>query len=54
MKDFMVWLKIGEHLVQKKDIHAVARQGEGTVISRTKGDDLIVDLPYEKVKKFID
>jgi hypothetical protein len=51
--EITVWIKIKNQFIKEKNIRGIARHFDKTRIMRIVGDDVIVDVPYEKLKKII-
>lgn len=49
----IVWLKIGPHFIDEKNIRSVSRKGKSTVISLVRGADITVDIAYDKVQALV-
>lgn len=44
-----VWWKVKKYFIHQENIRAISRKGKGTAISLFHGDDLLVDINYDKV-----
>ena len=47
------WIKLKEHLIDQDNIRAVSRHGNKTRVERILGNDIIVSVPYDKVKALL-
>ena len=52
-KEMVVWIKIGKHFINQKNIRSIARKGDSTVISLVKGEDIVVNVDYDKIKNMV-
>ncbi len=48
-----IWIKLKDVFIKESNIRAVKRYGNETIIERYEGDNLIVPIAYDKVKKII-
>jgi hypothetical protein len=48
-----VLLKIGPYFIQKTEIQSCARFGKGTKIMLVNGDELTVNIRYERVAELL-
>jgi hypothetical protein len=48
-----ILIKIGKHFIPEKNIRSFARSGKATRISMIDGDDILVDLDYDKVAELM-
>lgn len=53
MKKVTVWIKAGKAFVNQDNIRAVKRHGRNTYISVVAGDDLVVDMKYDKFMELL-
>lgn len=44
-----VLIKLRKYFIDQDNIRSVTRKGKNTVISLIKGDDVIVDIDYDKI-----
>ena len=44
-----VWWKIGKYFIHQENIRSISRKGKGTSITLFHGDDLLVNLSYDKL-----
>ncbi len=48
-----IWIKLNDIFIKESNIRAVKRYGNETIIERYEGDNIIVPIAYDKVKKII-
>ncbi|GEM_PF-1025551 len=48
-----IWIKLNNFFIRESNIRAVKRYGNNTIIERYEGDNLIIPVDYDKVKKLI-
>ncbi|CAN5377897.1 hypothetical protein BH09BAC5_BH09BAC5_09370 [soil metagenome] len=51
--DIPILLKIGEYFIQRNEIRSVARFGKGSKIILSNGNELIVQVNYDKVMEIV-
>lgn len=51
--DVPVLLKIGAYFIPSREIHSVARFGKGSKIMLNNGNELVVNLNYDKVTELV-
>jgi hypothetical protein len=44
------WIKLGPYFIREDNIRSIKRMGSGTKIIRILGEDIVVEVDYEKVK----
>lgn len=44
-----VWWKLGRYFIHQDNIRSLSRKGKGTVITMFHGDDIHVDINYDKL-----
>lgn len=48
-----ILIKIGPHFIPEKNIRSFSRSGKSTRISLVTGEDILVDMAYDKVAELI-
>lgn len=51
----IIWWKVGKHFIKEDNIRALSRKGfgKGTEIRMFEGEDLFVDVDYDKLIKLL-
>lgn len=44
-----ILIKLRKHFIEQDNIRSISRKGKNTVISLIKGQDIVVDIDYDKV-----
>lgn len=52
--EIRILVKLGPHFLDEKNIRSYSRKGKGTLISQMKGDDIFVNVDYEKVQDILE
>lgn len=47
--EIRVLINVGQHFIEEKQIRSATRFGKGTKILLNNGDEIAVNVPYEKV-----
>ena len=50
MSKIITWLKIGNNFINQDNIRGLSRLGKKTRIERINGEDIVVDMDYDKVR----
>ncbi len=45
-----VWWKLGKYFIHQENIRSIKRKGKGTAITFFHGEDLLVNVKYDKLK----
>lgn len=45
-----VWWKIGKYFIHQENIRSIKRKGKGSVITFFQGEDMLVNINYDKLK----
>ncbi|MBI3500895.1 MAG: hypothetical protein HY063_03790 [Bacteroidetes bacterium] len=45
-----VWWKLGKYFIHQENIRSIKRKGKGTAITFFHGDDLLVNVKYDKLE----
>ena len=48
-----VWWKIGKYFIHQENIRSLKRNGKGTVISFFQGEDVTVNISYDKLRPLL-
>ncbi|MBI4932098.1 MAG: hypothetical protein HY841_15175 [Bacteroidetes bacterium] len=48
-----VWWKLGKYFIHQENIRSISRKGKGTSITMFHGDDLLVNVSYDKLKTLL-
>jgi hypothetical protein len=51
--DIPVLIKIGPYFLDKKDVRGIARFGKGSKLTLSNGDELVVNISYDKVSDIL-
>ncbi|HTL81104.1 MAG TPA: hypothetical protein VL651_05345 [Bacteroidia bacterium] len=46
-------IKIGPYFLDKKDVRGIARFGKGSKLTLSNGDELVVNISYDKVSDIL-
>ncbi|TND10354.1 MAG: hypothetical protein FD123_602 [Bacteroidetes bacterium] len=46
-------VKLGPHFINEKNIRSLSRKGKGTLISQVKGNDIFVNIDYDKLQDLL-
>lgn len=53
MEKIKTWIKLKDLFIDEDNIRAIQKNGKKTVIERIQGENIVVDIEYEKVKLLI-
>jgi len=53
MKKIKTWLKLDQYFIDEENIRAIKKKGKTTIIERMIGDDIVVNIEYEKLKGIV-
>lgn len=53
MEKIKTWIKLKDLFIDENNIRAIQKNGKKTVIERIQGENIVVDIEYEKVKLLI-
>ncbi|MFQ5335306.1 MAG: hypothetical protein ACE5DN_04465 [Flavobacteriales bacterium] len=53
MPQIPILIKLEAHFIREDNIRAVSRHGTGTTVSLIMGEDITVNIEYEKVKAIL-
>ncbi len=53
MTQIPILIKLEDYFIREDNIRAVIRHGSGTSISLIMGEDIVVNIRYEKVKSIL-
>lgn len=48
-----VLLRLGKHFINQENIRGLKRKGKHTVVSLIKGEDITVEIDYDKIKSLL-
>ena len=51
--EILIFVKIGPHFILPDNVRSVVRFGKGTKIILSDGDELVVNISYEKVAELV-
>ena len=51
MRDLKTWIKLGSVFIDQHNVRSMKRQGEGTLVERLNGEDIFVEISYDKVRE---
>lgn len=53
MEKIKTWIKLDDLFIDEENIRAIQKNGKKTVIERIQGNNIVVDIEFEKVKLLI-
>ncbi len=53
MEKIKTWIKLDDLFIDEDNIRAIQKNGKKTVIERIQGNNIVVDIEFEKVKLLI-
>ncbi|GAB4248447.1 MAG: hypothetical protein Kow0079_00530 [Vicingaceae bacterium] len=54
MKKIKVWIKLKNYFIEESNIRKIINEGKFTRIKRFSGDDIIVEMDYDKVMELVE